>query len=101
MDKIQGLSGMSKGLENPLLTKSIGKKSGAPSFADSLKDAIRDVDHANRVADTKLELLASGKEVDVHGTMIALKEADISLRLMGSFREKMTEAYKTIINMSI
>ena len=101
MDKIQGMPMRPKGLEDPLLTKSSGKTAGAPTFADNLKEAIRDIDQAQRTADTKLELLASGKDVDVHGTMIALKEADISLRLMGSFRDKMTEAYKTIINMAI
>jgi flagellar hook-basal body complex protein FliE len=101
MNKIQGLSGMQKGFENPLLTKVTGKSAGGPSFSDSLKEAIQDVESTQRVADTKLEMLASGKEVDIHGTMIAFKEADITMRLMGSFRDKITEAYKSLINMGI
>jgi flagellar hook-basal body complex protein FliE len=46
-------------------------------------------------------MLASGEDVDVHGTMIALQEADISLRTMTAFRDKMSEAYKNLINMAI
>jgi len=88
--------------QNPLLPTS-PRQDATPSvgFADHLRQAIQDVDTSNRVADTKLELLASGKDVDIHGTMIALQEADIALRTMTSFRDKLTEGYKSIINMAI
>ena len=88
--------------QNPLLPTS-PRQDSAPTrgFADHLRQAIQDVDSSNRIADTKLELLASGKDVDIHGTMIALQEADISVRTMTSFRDKLTEGYKNIINMAI
>ena len=56
---------------------------------------------SQRVSDKKLELLASGEDVDIHGTMIALQEADISIRTMSAFRDKITDAYKNLINMAI
>jgi flagellar hook-basal body complex protein FliE len=46
-------------------------------------------------------MLASGEDVDIHGTMIALQEADISIRTLSAFRNKVTDAYKNLINMSI
>ena len=45
--------------------------------------------------------IVSGEDVDIHGTMIALQEADISIRTMSAFRDKITDAYKNLINMAI
>jgi flagellar hook-basal body complex protein FliE len=101
MDKIQGLSGLNKGFENPLLKKVRESSSSNVSFGDQLKEAVRSVDKLQQVSDTKLEMLASGKEVDIHGTMIALKEAELSLRVMGTFRDKFVEAYKNLMTMAI
>ena len=70
-------------------------------FSEVLETAINDVDQSHRVSDKKLELLASGEDVDIHGTMIALQEADISIRTMSAFRDKITDAYKNLINMAI
>ena len=100
MDKIQGLPQMRGVMENPLLSKVKENKSGV-SFSERLKTAVQDVNELQHAADTKLEMLASGKEVDMHGTMMALKEAELSMRLMGSIRDKVTEAYRTLINMTI
>jgi flagellar hook-basal body complex protein FliE len=45
--------------------------------------------------------LASGQGTDLHGTMIALEEANISLRTMGSVRDKLVDGWQTIWNMQI
>ena len=76
-------------------------KIGDKSFSDVLENAIQDVDMSQRVSDKKLEMLVSGEDVDIHGTMIALQEADISIRTMSAFRDKITDAYKNLINMAI
>ena len=39
---------------------------------------------------SNLERLASGEDVDIHGTMIALQEADVTLRFAVSIRDKIT-----------
>jgi len=100
MDKIQGLPQFKGLMENPLLSKVKEQNSGV-SFSERLKTAVQEVDELQHTADTKLEMMASGKEVDIHGTMIALKEAELSMRLMGSIRDKVSEAYRTLINMTI
>ena len=85
------------------LTGSVASKTkvGDKQFSEVLENAINDVDMSQRVSDKKLELLASGEDVDIHGTMIALQEADISIRTMSAFRDKITDAYKNLINMAI
>lgn len=97
---------------NPLLSKQITPIESMPlvnqhgvksteSFSEHLKSAVEDIDMTQRTADKKLEKLASGEDVDIHGTMIALQEADISIRTMTAFRDKITDAYKNLINMAI
>ena len=104
MDKLSGNMPIKPlGIQNPLLeSTSISKTTkNATSFSETLDKAVQDVDMANRMSDKKLELLASGEDVDLHGTMIALQEADISIRTMTAFRDKISDAYKTLINMAI
>jgi flagellar hook-basal body complex protein FliE len=75
--------------------------SGAGGFADALESAIRSVDASQHAADGKLQGLATGQAVDLHGTMIALEEANIALRAMGSVRDKVVEGWQTVWNMPI
>lgn len=90
---------------NPLLQKKDTEKSvsqpAGPSFSEQLKTAVEEVDQMQKFSDKKLEMLASGEDVDIHGTMIALQEADISIRMMSTFKDKVVESYKTLINMAI
>jgi flagellar hook-basal body complex protein FliE len=78
------------------------KKAGSGAgFADSLTSAIDRVSDKGIAADDKLAQLASGKDIDLHGTMIALEEADITLRTMVAVRDKVVGAYQEIMNMAI
>ena len=74
---------------------------GIKGFGDMLEIAVQKVDTQQHYADDKLQALASGKEIDIHGTMIALQESAISLRFAVSVRDKLVEGYNKIINMAI
>ena len=52
-------------------------------------------------ANDKLEKLASGEDIDIHGTMIALQEADVTLRFAVSVRDKLLEGYQRIMQLQI
>jgi flagellar hook-basal body complex protein FliE len=75
--------------------------SGEGSFGASLEAAVNSVNDHQVQADDKLTSLASGRDTDLHGTMIALEEANIALRAMASARDKVVEAYQTIWNMQV
>lgn len=82
----------------------VGVGSGAApknTFADKLTTAVDGVSEQQLAADDKLAELASGENVDLHGTMIALEEAEITLRTMTAVRDKVVGAYQEIMNMSI
>lgn len=70
-------------------------------FAHDLGSAVERVDAAQDFADGALTLLASGEQVDLHGTMIALEQAEISLRAMVSVRNRVVAAYESVMNMAI
>jgi len=83
------------------MTAPQGIQKVAAEFDDSVFSAVGKVDEMHSAADNALELLASGQQVDLHGTMIALEKADIALRTMVSVRDKVVGAYEQIMNMAI
>ena len=70
-------------------------------FSHVLQEAVQYVNDRQVFADDKLTALSSGEEIDIHGTMIAMKEAELSLRLATTMRDKFVEAYNKIINLQI
>ena len=74
---------------------------GAGDFERRLEAAIHSASDTQNAADVRLGRLASGEEADIHSTMIALQEADISMRMMVSARDKVVEAYQTMMSIAI
>jgi flagellar hook-basal body complex protein FliE len=84
-----------------LTTPSIGggAASGAPSFESRIGDAIGEVQRLQDNSISASEGYMRGDHQDVHGTMIAMQEADVSLRLMSSVRNRAIEAYREVMRM--
>jgi flagellar hook-basal body complex protein FliE len=86
---------------NQPATPSTGIADTQKSFAASLKDAVQQVNVAQKDSDLKMQELATGKSQNIHETMIAAEKADIALRLMVQVRNKMIEAYQEIMKMQV
>ena len=71
------------------------------SFADTLASGVEQVEGQFQATENALSLLASGEQVDLHGTMIELEKADIALRTMVSVRDKVVAAYEQVMNMTV
>ena len=65
-------------------------------FGDVLSDAIGHVNAMNNRASHQAESLAAGVTDDIHGTMIAVQEASIGVRLLGSVRNKLLDAFHEV-----
>ena len=50
---------------------------------------------------SKAEALAQGRLDDLHGTMITMKEADISMKLVGSVRDKLLDAFHELWRINV
>ena len=81
---------------NPASTQEAPK-----SFADTLKDAVNNVNQAQQESDFKMQEIATGKNHNIPEVMIAAEKADISLKLMVQVRNKIIEAYQEIMKMQV
>jgi flagellar hook-basal body complex protein FliE len=72
-------------------------QAGAP-FGDLLKKAIGDVQGAQQVKDDTINAFLRGEPVELHQVMAAAEEASLSLEFLVETRNKLTEAYRTIMN---
>jgi flagellar hook-basal body complex protein FliE len=77
-----------------------GDDSQAP-FSDFVKRSLADVNRQMKSADQAIDDLATGKNQDIHNTMIAMKKAEISFELVMQIRNKLMSAYDEIRRMSI
>lgn len=70
-----------------------------PSFADTLKQALGEVNALQVEAQDAIAAFVRGDPVELHEVMAATEEAGIALDLLIEIRNKITEAYRAVINM--
>jgi flagellar hook-basal body complex protein FliE len=70
-------------------------------FLDSLKSAIGKVNDVELQAGQAVDALMTGQTQDIHRTMVALQQADVSFQLMMQIRNKLVTAYEEIQRMQI
>ena len=75
--------------------------SNSVSFADTLKEAMGNVNQLQKSADRGAQDLATGKTDNVADVMIATEKADIALRVMVQVRNKIIDAYQEIMKMQV
>jgi flagellar hook-basal body complex protein FliE len=87
-------------IETGRLSPTVGEPSKV-SFESVLGGMIDQVNRVDIAATQKAEALASGAIDDVHGTMISVKEAEISVRLAGTVRNKLLDAFQELWRTSV
>jgi len=70
-----------------------------PSFADRLKEFAQEVNQGQVEAEHMATEYAAGRNDDIHGTMLTMQKADITLHLFANIRNRVVEAYKEIARM--
>ncbi len=93
-----GSTGGVGGLESPL---DLGRTelSRETGFTERLADAVRATDAEQKRAEAASTALAEGRSDDLHGTMLSLQRADVSLRLAANVRNRAIEAYREVMRM--
>lgn len=69
------------------------------SFGDILQDALGEVSRLQDDAKDAIGSFLRGEPVELHDVMAATEEAGIALELLIEIRNKLTEAYRSVINM--
>ena len=87
-----------KGAEPSVSTGKTGEPLG-PNFAEQLADFVGGVDKTQKSAEHKAEEFAVGHQNDIHGTMIAVEQAEISLHLLANVRNRVVDLYREVMRM--
>ena len=77
------------------------KQSVESGFSRTFEKLLQDVNQQHLNAEAKqVELLVTDNK-DIHGTMLALEKADLSMRLMLQIRNKLVSAYEEVMRMQV
>ncbi|MCX6582902.1 MAG: flagellar hook-basal body complex protein FliE [Candidatus Aminicenantes bacterium] len=71
------------------------------NFSAVLKNALDEVNTDQLKAETSIQDYVSGKETNLHNTLISLEKADISFKLMMQVRNKLLDAYQQIMRTTV
>jgi flagellar hook-basal body complex protein FliE len=73
----------------------------APGFSDQFAEFVKKAN--DQIVEGEVESLkfASGQTNNIHETMLAAERANIALRLVGSVRNRVLEAYQEIMRMPV
>lgn len=80
-------------------TPSETKALEGPTFADHLAGFVTGVNQTQKTAEHQAEEFAVGHHNDIHGTMIAVEQADISLHLLANVRNRVVDLYREVMRM--
>ncbi|KGX88643.1 flagellar hook-basal body complex protein FliE [Pontibacillus marinus] len=81
--------------------KKITPKEAHSVFAESLKNAINNVNEAQVESNKKTEQLAKGEIDNLHDVMITAKKASITLQTAVQVQGKVVDAYKEVMRMQV
>ena len=70
-------------------------------FADTLRDAIGEVDASQKEADSQIEAFVAGEQENLHDVTIAMNEARLHFQLMTEVRNKSLETYQELMRMQV
>ena len=69
------------------------------SFSDILKDALGEVAVLQNEAQDAIGAFVRGDAIEIHEVMAAVEEAGIALEMLIEIRNKLTDAYRSVIQM--
>lgn len=67
------------------------------SFGEFLLRSVKTVNEQGLEGDRAIERAVTGREINPHATIIALQEADISMRLMTAIKTKLETAFQELM----
>ena len=95
---LQGLAGLAGAVPSPAGIAA----PAANSFLETLKDAVTRVDGQIAASGDKTQQFAAGdKNVSLSDVMISVEKANLAFQTAATVRDRVVEAYQTIMNMQL
>jgi len=82
----------------PTASRADAAPEGAPSFGDMFKKVLSDTSDLESGSRDLIQSFLRGEPVELHQVMAASEEASISLELLVELRNKLTDAYRAVMN---
>ncbi len=101
MTPIQGISQTLAAIADKAPSTPTAVPSDSGGFMDSLKSALGKANDVQTQAGQAVDALMTGQTQDLHRTMVALQQADVSFQLMMQIRNKLVTAYEEIQRMQM
>jgi flagellar hook-basal body complex protein FliE len=76
-------------------------REGIEAFSALFEGAVINANKEALAANAAAEAFANGTRDDIHGTMLALSKADIELRVLGTARNKIIDAFYELWRMQV
>jgi len=86
---------------NPVKLDSNPIERASNSFSDMMESMISEVNESQARGDLAIEQMETGDASHLHDVMIAVEEADVSLRMLVQIRNRAVAAYEEIMRMQI
>ncbi len=80
---------------------SVAKAPTETGFANSLSDSLQKVDAGVKDADRLVDEVIAGRAGDFHEVALRLKQSELSFRFAMEVRNKLVDAYREVMRMSV
>ncbi len=95
------LRDMQSQIQKPTAITAEEAPGGGQSFMDHMRSGVSEVNQMQKAADGLAVDLATGKNQNIHETMLAATQAELSFNFMVQIRNKVLEAYQEVMRMQI
>ena len=90
----------------PIKDTTVGKETNKQmveggGLKSTFENLLQEVNQQQLTAKSKQVDLMVSENKDIHGTMLALEKADLSMRLMLQVRNKLVSAYEEVMRMQV
>jgi flagellar hook-basal body complex protein FliE len=87
---------------NPLEQSSSRKTSnGLANIGQSFSNVLSTLNESQTNTDNLIQTLSTGGNVDIHDVTIASEENDVNFKVAMSIRDKLVDAYREVMRMSV
>ncbi len=77
------------------------QEQGASGFADVLEKALGSIEERQVNSTDLISAFLRGEDVELHQVMAAAEEAGLALEMLVEMRNKLVDAYRTIVSMQV
>ena len=98
IESVSGAASAALGQDIGSVRIAFGESEGS-SFADTLRGALGEVSELQNEARDAIGAFLRGDPIEIHEVMAAAAEAGIALEMLIEIRNKLTEAYRSVVQM--